>query len=109
MKTIVRRTKLIMLILTLNAYFANGQKLPKIQEKSIYAPQNIQVNGKSSEWNNTFQAYNKAVEIFYTISNDDKNIYLTVMAKQRDVVDKIIRGGLTFTINKETNKKDKNN
>jgi len=99
--------KVILLIVILNTYLANGQKLPKVQKASIYAPQGIQINGNSSEWNDNFQAYNNAVEIFYTLSNDDKYIYLTVKAKQRDVVDKIIRGGLTFTINSKASKNDK--
>ena len=101
--------RIIPLIVILNSYLAQGQKLPKIQKVSIYAPQGIQINGNSSEWNDTFQAYNNAVEIFYTLSNDDKNIYLTVKVKQKDIVDKIIRGGLTFTINRQTSKNDNDN
>jgi uncharacterized protein YpmB len=109
MKTTFQSIKLILAIVLFNTYMANAQKLPNVQKASVYAPHDISINGKSSEWHDTFQAYNKAAEIFYTISNDDKNVYLTVKAKEREVVDKIIRGGITFTINRETNKNAKNN
>jgi len=108
MKTIVKSLKLILSVLILNISFSNAQKLPNVQKRSIYAPQNIKMDGTATEWNDTFEAYNKAVDLFYTVSNDDKNIYLIVKTKYKDVIDKILRGGLTFTINPGPNKKDKN-
>lgn len=53
-----------------------AQKLPGVQTSSLWAPENLKIDGKTTEWNGTFQAYNKAADIFYTISNDDKNIGL---------------------------------
>lgn len=108
LKTIFQSAKFMLAMVLLNTCVAHAQKLPNVQKASVYAPGDIVINGNSSEWHDTFQAYNKAAEIFYTISNDDKNLYLTVKAKERDVVDKIIRGGLTFTIYREANKKEKN-
>lgn len=95
-------------MLVLNTYWASGQKLPNVQTKSVYSPADIKINGKTSEWNDSFQAYNKAVDIFYTISNDDKNVYLTAKAKEREIIDKIIRGGITLIINRDMDKKSKN-
>ena len=40
---------------------ANAQKLPNTQETSLRAPANLKVDGKPTEWNNQFQAYNKAL------------------------------------------------
>ncbi|HCN82336.1 MAG TPA: hypothetical protein DIT07_01770, partial [Sphingobacteriaceae bacterium] len=62
----------------------SAQKLPNIQEASLRAPAGIKVDGKATEWNNQFQAYNKATEIFYTISNDDDKLYLAVQATDLD-------------------------
>ena len=53
-----------------------------------------------------FQAHNHATEIYYTLSNDNDNIYLAVQAKYQNVIDKIIRGGITLTINHTLKKKD---
>jgi hypothetical protein len=105
--------KLSIVIALLNCFIitiAQAQKLPdlpNLQTVSLRAPAGIKVNGKAGEWGNKMQAYNKATEIYYTLSNDDEKLYLTVQAKYHDVVDKIIRGGLTFTINHTVKKFDK--
>ena len=100
--------KLITGIIILNTSFLNAQKLPNIQKKSIFAFQNIKIDGVANEWVDGFQAYNKAVDAFYTLANDDQNIYLVMKVVYKDVIDKILRGGITFTINPGLNKKDKN-
>jgi uncharacterized protein YpmB len=108
MKILIQSLKLVLPILVLNTYWASGQKLPNVQSESVYAPAAIKINGKASEWNGSFQAYNKAVDIYYTIANDDKNVYLTAKAKEREIIDKIIRGGITLIINRDMDKKSKN-
>ncbi|WP_342644931.1 hypothetical protein [Mucilaginibacter sp. CSA2-8R] len=100
--------KLVLPALMLNTFFVSAQKLPNVQTASIYAPTDIKINGNTNEWNNKFQAYNKAVEIYYTLSNDDKNLYLTAKAKEREIIDKIIRGGISLIISRENDKKSKN-
>ena len=79
----------------------NAQKLPDIQETSMRAPAAIKIDGKKVEWDNLIQAFNKATGIFYTISNDNSDVYLVVKvnAKDLDISNKIINAGLTFTIN----------
>jgi len=89
------------------AVAANAQKLPNVQQTSLRAPANIKVDGKATEWNNQFQTYNKATEIFYTISNDDDKLYLTVQATDPNIIRKIIGGGITFTVNPSGKKNDK--
>jgi len=86
---------------------AQAQKLKDIQEGSITAPANIKVDGRNTEWNDTFQAENKRTSIFYTMSNDDKNLYLVI--KSTDVANnsKILAGGITLAINTEGKKKEK--
>lgn len=83
-----------------------AQKLPTKQEKSLRAPTGVKIDGSVAEWGNKFQAHNNATDISYTIANDDEKLYLTVRATYKDVVDKILRGGITLTINHTTKKKD---
>ncbi len=85
-----------------------AQKLPNIQKESVLAPSNIKIDGKATEWNNQFKAQNSATELLYTLSNDDNNLYLVVQTKYRDVIDKIMRGGITLNVYPTTNKKHKN-
>ncbi len=98
--------KTTLFLLLLSAY-VHAQKLPTKQQGSILAPANIKIDGKATEWDNKFQAYNNATDIFYTLANNDEILYLTVQAKDRNVIDKILRGGITFIINHTINKNDK--
>jgi len=88
---------------------ANAQKLPNVQEAGLRAPSKVKIDGKTTEWNNQFQAYNHATNIFYTMANDDDNLYLVVQATDYDVINKIVGGGVTLTIQKSAKKNDKDN
>jgi hypothetical protein len=79
-----------------------AQKLPNIQTQSSW-------NADEHKPLNDFQAFNRATEIFYTISNDLKNVYLDVRITDQDIINKILRAGLSLTFNRSKNKNDKNN
>lgn len=53
-----------------------AQKLPKVQQASLHAPANIKIDGKATEWEGKFEAYNPGSRVFYTLSNDSENLYL---------------------------------
>jgi hypothetical protein len=89
-------------------FTANAQKLPTIQQISVRAPADIKIDGKTTEWDNKFQAYNKATDVYYTIANDDDKLYLIIQATEPTIITKIVCGGITFTINHSGQKKDKN-
>ncbi|MEO8887132.1 MAG: hypothetical protein ABI367_13795 [Mucilaginibacter sp.] len=76
---------------------ADAQKLPGIQTSSVRAPTDIKIDGKPTEWPH-FEAYNNANEFYYTISNDNNNLYLVVQATYHGTIAKIVYGGITFTI-----------
>jgi hypothetical protein len=86
-----------------------AQKLPNIQNSGFRAPVNVKVDGKATEWGNQFQAYNKGAQVFYTIANDDTNLYLCIKAPDPLIVDKIITYGVTFDIYKPGNNTNKKN
>ncbi len=91
-----------------NAVITHAQKLPTEQVVSLRAPANVKTDGKPLEFDNTFQAYNNHVQFFYTMANDDQNLYLTIQAKLPDIIRHIVNGGITLTINPSGGKKDKN-
>jgi hypothetical protein len=105
--TIKALVQCLPILLFTSTFSALAQKLPTEQTISLRAPANIKIDGKADEWNNKFQAYNNHVEFFYTLSNDDQNLYLTIQAKLPDIIRHIINGGITFTINKSGKKNDK--
>ncbi|RZA02755.1 MAG: hypothetical protein EOP47_05750 [Sphingobacteriaceae bacterium] len=92
-------------------FTAFAQKLPNKQEASLFAPAKVKIDGKTTEWGDKFQAYNKATELFSTIANDNDNLYLTVQATESLIARKIIAGGLTLSINSsdKTKKNEKVN
>ncbi|RZA02076.1 MAG: hypothetical protein EOP47_08275 [Sphingobacteriaceae bacterium] len=101
------KTTIILLLasISLSAY---AQKTTNIQEAAVWAPENVKVDGKLTEWNDTFQAMNKSVQLFYTVSNDDKNLYLTIRSNTQQAGNKLVAGGLNFTINAAGKKNEDN-
>lgn len=95
-----------MLFLTCICSVANAQKLPKTQKNSLRIPDNVKVDGRATELNNTFQAYNDATSLYYTISNDDENLYVAFQAIQPRVIGKILSSGITFVVNALGKEKD---
>jgi hypothetical protein len=97
--------KLLLLLPAIGmSVLSNAQKLPGTQKTSLRAPLNIKVDGKATEWKNGMQAYNRAIQASYTVANDDKRLYVTVRADKPEIINKIINGGVSFSISK-TNKK----
>ncbi len=90
--------KSILLVTALAFLQAYAQKLPKVQTAGVRAPANIKIDGKLTEWNDQFQAYNTGQHIYYTISNDDNNLYLSARMDGALGSRKIFKGGLTFAI-----------
>lgn len=84
-----------------------SQKLPEVQTASLAAPVNIRVDGKHIEWNDTYVAENKRTEILYSLANDDKNLYLIVKSTSSASANKIMLGGISFTINNQGKKREK--
>jgi hypothetical protein len=83
-----------------------GQKLNNVQEGSLRAPQNVKVDGKLGEWNDSFQASNKTTLVTYSITNDDNFLYLVLKPADQQTGNKITAGGINFTINTADKKKE---
>lgn len=78
---------------------ATAQKLPSKQKGGLRAPVEIKIDGKVDEWDGAYQAYNPVNRMFYTLSNDDDHLYLTVYLSEEHASSKMMKGGLTFLIN----------
>jgi hypothetical protein len=92
---------------TFFAIQAFGQKLPDVQSTALPAPIGIRIDGKATEWKDTFAAENKRTEVFYSLANDDKNLYLIIKSTSTANASKIMLGGITFVVNREGKKKEK--
>ncbi len=85
---------------------ANAQKLPNVQQVSLRAPVNVKTDGKATEWSNKFEAENAATELFYTIANDDKKLYIVVQTGVETVFNRIANGGIKLVVQKSGVKND---
>jgi hypothetical protein len=101
------RTSINLLLLTLLSISANAQKLNSVQENGVWAPINVKIDAKATEWGDTFQAFNKATDIFYTMANDDNNLYIVIKSTNQVNNNKILGGGIDITINTAGKKKEK--
>jgi len=97
---------LLSLSFILIAFNSKAQKLPEVQQASVWTPANITVDGDAIEWNNKFQAYNKTANVYYTLSNNEDHLFLTIQATDPGIINKIVGGGVTFTIQKSGKKND---
>lgn len=107
MKASSLKNTLSALLLSSTAFFAQAQKVTELQEVSITAPHAVKVDGKNFEWKPTDFSVSKRTSLSYILSNDDKNLYLVI--KSTDVANnrKIMMGGITFSINPDGKKKEK--
>ncbi|KRT17848.1 hypothetical protein ASU31_00705 [Pedobacter ginsenosidimutans] len=76
-----------------------AQELPKVQKISKKAPIGIKIDGDHSDWGSQFEAKNIVNRISYSLSNDNNNLYLTVMASDGFANEKAVMGiGLSITL-----------
>jgi hypothetical protein len=81
--------------------------LKTVQVTSVWAPAAVKIDGRVNEWEDNFQAYNKSTKLFYTLSNNEKYLYLAITSTDPQNNIKIAAGGITLTINTAGKKKDK--
>ena len=98
----------LVLLATASVLSVQAQKLPNIQEGSVWAPANVKVDARLTDWGDQLQAYNKTVGLNYTLANDDKNLYLVIKATDQATTNKITAGGITLAINTDGKKSEEN-
>lgn len=83
------------------------QRLKDVQVTSVWAPEQVKIDGKLNEWEDTFQAYNKSTRLYYTLSNNTQYLFLAVTSTDAGNNNKIAAGGITLSINTAGKKKEK--
>ena len=112
MRPIVLTALFILLITLSNAgkiqAQAQVQDVPWEQKNSIWAPNDIKIDGMLTEWG-SLSAKSSANRMFYTVANDNKNLYVVIRAFGVWPNEKILRAGITFTVSNSTEKKARAN
>lgn len=87
---------LLMLSSLLCAVQLYAQKVPNIQSQSIWAKQ-VKVDGRLDDWGKELSAYNKENNLWYSMANDDKFLYLAVK-KDKFPTKAYAKGGIKLFI-----------
>ncbi|WP_142686946.1 hypothetical protein [Chitinophaga polysaccharea] len=74
-------------------------------EPNKWAPDNIKIDGQATEWPKPLQFYNNVTKLFYTIANDQENLYVIVSVPDPQSQAKIMRSGITIAMNATGKKK----
>lgn len=97
-KRLLKKTTLVALIQTLIICKSNAQNLPGLQGGGMVVS-NIIIDGRSKDWTKGFSAYNRNTDIYYSIGNSDKFLYLIIRATDPLIIKKIVNGGITLSVN----------
>ncbi|MFY0256394.1 hypothetical protein ACDQ55_20855 [Chitinophaga sp. 30R24] len=82
-----------------------GNAYAQDSEPNKWAPANIKIDGQATEWPKPLQFYNNTTKLFYTIANDKENIYIIVSVPDAQSQMKIMRSGITISLNPDGKKK----
>jgi hypothetical protein len=89
------------LFIAAKAQSNKSKKLPRIQLKSIKAPEKVIIDGKIEDWSVGFSAFNSNTNTFYTIANDASNLYLIIKSGNYEAMQKMLLGGVRLIIKHE--------
>jgi hypothetical protein len=99
--------RIVFIFLSAITFAASAQISTDVQQLPIRADNaEVKIDGKLTEWGHKLLTYNKTCEISYSVANSNDHLYLAVQATDVEIIQKIITGGIAFTIN-TNGKKDK--
>jgi len=87
-------------ILTVNV--SNAQSIPTLQPP----PPKIVIDGNIKEWGDSLRYYDKENKINYAIANTKDTLYMAIRINDRSKQTRILKAGLTFSIDPKGKKKE---
>lgn len=64
------------------------------------------IDGRLNDWKDSLDHYNNSAKLYYSLSNDNENIYLAIKNNSRENLTAILATGISFSANIESNKKN---
>ena len=83
--------------LTVSTFAQN--RLPNVQLNSVRLPDGFKLDRKVSVWPDTMQAFNHNNNIYYTLANNDEQLYLVIKCQDPATIKKIVGGGISLRVN----------
>lgn len=66
----------------------------------------VVADGLLTDWPDSLSLFNEATNLYYSLANDDKNVYLALRSASKQDLTKILAGGISFSANIYGKKKD---
>jgi len=92
----------IQLLLSTNASAQNKPVANKLQPP----PTNISIDGDLKDWGDSLRYYNQDKQLNYTLANDQGNLYMAIRINDRSEQIRMLRAGLTLSIDTRGKKKE---
>ena len=92
-------------IAVFNLPIASAQKKAELINTK-WAKTAVQADGSLNDWQDSLSLFNDATKLYYSLANDNNNIYLALRSSSREDLTKILAGGISFSANIESKKKD---
>lgn len=105
MLKVALRSGLLGLILLSVIHTVKAQSAPGTGKLSR-PPAQVIVDGDLKDWGDSLRYYNEEKKLYYTLANDQENLYLAVRFNDRTEQERVVRAGLTLGINTKGKKKD---
>ncbi len=77
----------------------NSQQTDTVQNL-VYQKDSLQIDGNNSDWRQPLLFRDDKLELAYSVSNDAENLYVELMTKKEETIQRVLRGGLTLYINR---------
>ena len=97
-------TLVIALVSLVNLASFSQKKADLITTRWAFNP--VAADGVLNDWPDSLTMFNKETNLYYGLSNDDKNVYLAIRSASKQDLTKILAGGISFSANIEGKKKD---
>ncbi|SKB74085.1 hypothetical protein [Daejeonella lutea] len=101
----VKNIVLIIGVVLVNLSGAFSQKKAEMIN-TRWANNVVVADGSLSDWPDSLTMFNEATNLYYSLANDDKNVYLALRSASKQDLTKILAGGISFSANIEGKKKD---
>lgn len=76
------------------------------QNKLQPPPPNITIDGDVKEWGDSLRYYNKDKQLNYSLANDQENLYMAIRINDRSEIIRVLRAGITLSIDTRGKKKE---
>lgn len=102
MKIYSQPAAILIMLITL-ALSANAQKKSEIATKNQWVTAII--DAKQNEWGDSLKNFDSDTKFHYSVANDNNNIYLAIAVSDKQRIQNLLAGGITFFITTDGKKK----